>query len=272
MMLTGIEVETPLGAVLPLNLYDTSRGFAISDIDGLDPVKATVVSSSFAKVDGSQYQSSRRESRNMVLKIDLLSKIRPAQDSRQELYSYFMPKSWVTIRFLTDTNLVLEILGMVESFESPKFVKDTFANISIICFDPDFKDVVTTVVNGVTVSDDTDMIINYTGTVETGIVLKVYPDKIVDSFVLFHTDPSGVVRTLDYDGVIFPNQVLTINTISGQKKATVFSNGAEDSHLWEISPFSNWTELFRGENKIRIVTSYGPVPYTIEYVTRYGGL
>jgi hypothetical protein len=57
-MLTGVEVRTIQDNLLALSLDDPSSGFIIEEIEGLDPVKASVVSSSFATMDGEQYQFS----------------------------------------------------------------------------------------------------------------------------------------------------------------------------------------------------------------------
>ena len=68
-MLKRVEVVTPQGAVLDLPLGDISSSLQIESIEGLDPVKATIASSSFAQLDGAQYQSSRRETRDIKLRI-----------------------------------------------------------------------------------------------------------------------------------------------------------------------------------------------------------
>ena len=60
-MLTRVEVRNDHGNLLNLSLQEILGGFIVEEIQGLDPVAATIVSSSFAQLDGEQYQSSRRE-------------------------------------------------------------------------------------------------------------------------------------------------------------------------------------------------------------------
>ncbi len=56
-MLIKVEARTSSGALLILPLDDVSSGYVVEEIEGLDPVKATLVSSSFAQADGEQYHT-----------------------------------------------------------------------------------------------------------------------------------------------------------------------------------------------------------------------
>ena len=69
-MLNRIEIQKKDGGVLTLPIYDATN-FQIKDIQGLDPVKANIVTSNFANIDGGQFQSSRREMRNLVIKLGI---------------------------------------------------------------------------------------------------------------------------------------------------------------------------------------------------------
>src|SRR6187431_1368607 len=104
-MFDKLEVRTDQGALLTLSLQEVEEGFIISDIDGLDPVKATIVSSAFAKLDGEVFQSARREKRNIILSLDLEPdySIGSVQSLRNKLYQFFMPKSRVMLRFFSAT-------------------------------------------------------------------------------------------------------------------------------------------------------------------------
>lgn len=107
-MLERIEVISNQGALLNLPLEDLDHGFLLENVEGLDPVKATITSSSFAQLDGSQYQSSRREERNIKLTISLVpdfSANESVRDLRRRLYAYFMSKAAVDLRFY-DTDMM----------------------------------------------------------------------------------------------------------------------------------------------------------------------
>ena len=61
MLLSEVTVVNSRGLQLNLPLSDISGGIVVRNIDGLDPTKATLVSSGFANQNGEQYHSSRRE-------------------------------------------------------------------------------------------------------------------------------------------------------------------------------------------------------------------
>ncbi len=99
-MLVSLEVITRQFQSLLLPLNEVLNGFAVESIEGLEPVKATLVSSSFAQIDGAQYHSSRREPRNIKLKMGLEPDYvtDSVRDLRHRLYGFLMPKSEVTLR------------------------------------------------------------------------------------------------------------------------------------------------------------------------------
>lgn len=273
-MITKVEARTTLGMLLVLPLDTISNGYFISDIQGLDPVKANVVSSSFAQLDGAQYQSSRRETRNIILKIGLEPDFitNTVMDLRTNLYSFFMPKTEVSLRFFMSNGLTVDIVGRIESLESVLFTKEPEVNISIICFDPDFLELTAEEIEGFTVNDSTEFLVEYDGTVETGIVFVLNVDRVLTEFTIYHRPADDVIRTLDFAAALEANDVLTINTRVGSKAITLVRDATQTSLLYGMPSQSSWIELQPGDNYFRIYAVGDPIPFTIEYVTRYGGL
>lgn len=272
-MLTKVEVTNEQGATLVLPMYDPSEGIFIKEIDGLDPVKATLVSSSFATVDGAQYQSSRRETRNLVMKLGMeLGYGLDIRGIRNRLYNFFMPKTSVRLRFFVEGVDPVDINGRIETMESAIFTQDPAADISLICFDPDFFDPTPTVINANTVQDTTEFAIDYDGTVETGIQLAMTLNRAQVALDIYHRAPDGVMRNFDFNAPLITGDQLIISTLSGSKWAKRIRAGAESSILYGISPYSNWINLFPGRNYLRVVSDGAPIPYSLTYSTRYGGL
>lgn len=273
-MLTKVEVTSNQGALLSLELDDVSDGLILADVQGLDPVKATLVSSSFANLDGEQYHSSRREARNIKLQIGLEPNYvtSSVKDLRQRLYSFFMPKSEVILYFYDSDGLTVNIVGRVETCESALFTKDPAVDISIMCFEPDFIALEPTTVNGMTVSDSTELLIPYDGSVETGIKLVLPLNRALTQFTIYHRPPDGTLRTLDFAASLSTDDKVTISTIAGAKGATLTRAGSDSSLLYGISPQSNWIELQNGGNYFRLYAVGAGIPYTITYTARYGGL
>lgn len=274
-MLTRIDARSSQGEVLSLPLDDDSSGLIVSEITGLDPVKATIVTSSFAQLDGTQYQTSRRENRNIVIKLDVDADYisTTVRDLRKRLYAFFMPKSNVDLSFYLSEGLTLDISGVVESFDFPLFVKEPTATISIICFDPDFID--SSSIQpffGMSVSDLTEVEIEYDGEVETGVVLQLHANRNISQFTIYHRAPNGVTRSMDVAVPLVAGDVLKITTTAGSKSAILTRGGTQSSVLYGVSPQSYWMELFQGLNFIRVYVDGAAVPFDLTHETRYGGL
>ena len=282
-MLVKVEVVNSQGDVLSLPLEDMANGYVLQGMDGLEPVKATLVSSSFANLDGAQYHSSRRESRNIKLQLGfdpnyLTNSVRLL---RNQLYKFCMPKTEVKLRFYEfdefDSNIVtqhhmVEITGRIESFESALFTKTPAVDISIVCFDPDFIDPVSVIKTGVSTAGLGETVITYSGTVENGIVFTIRPTRTLDGFTIYHRPADGTLRTLDFTSPLLANDVLKISTVIGAKSVVRTRAGVDSSLLYGMSPQSNWLEFQPGDNRIRVYAVGAAVPYDLVYTTKYGGL
>lgn len=273
-MLTKVEARNDQGTLLTLPMMDVSEGFIIQDIDGLDPVKATLVSSSFANLDGEQYQSARREKRNLVFSLGLEPDYidQTVKQLRSRLYGHFMPKANVNFRFFSTDFPTVDISGRVESFETDLFSKDPAITTSLLCFNPDFYDATPVLYNGNTVADSTEATVNYVGTVESGITFRLNINRTISGFTLYNRPADDSLRSLEFVAPLIAGDVVEINTASGSKGATLTRAGIGSSILYGISPYSNWIEMQPGPNRLRVVVSGAPMPYTVAFTTKYGGL
>lgn len=273
-MLYKVETRTPAGDLLTLQLDDITDGFIVEEIGGLDPVKATIVDSNFAQQDGTQFQAASRESRNITVKMA----VDPVGDGeveelRARLYRYFMPKSQVSMRFYSTNGMVVDASGRVESFEFPLFVQEPEANLSIICFDPDFIDPVPVVNTGwiTTASSPSNLV--YDGTVNTGMDITINVAAITSEITIYQTTPAGEIRQLDFAGSLVPGDTLKISTVAGRKGATLTRAGVDSSVLYGVSPQSTWLQLEPGINPIQVYATSTPGSVaTITYSNRYGGM
>jgi hypothetical protein len=273
-MLYKFDVLNQQGATTTFQFDDTSAGFELRDIDGLDPVKATLSSASFAQLDGEQYHSSKRGKRNLMMKIGLEPDFVDVsvKDLRDQLYSYFMPKSQVTLTFYDDDGPTVYILGRVEDCVCPLFVSEPEANISILCFDSDFKDTGDVSLSGNSVADTTETLVTYEGSVDTGIVFTFLPDRAVSAFTVYHRKPDGSSLQQDFSISLVADDSLVVSNIPGQKSVMLTRSSVTTSVLYAKATQSGWIELAPGDNYIRVFAEGAPIPYTIEYTNRYGGL
>ena len=275
-MLTNVQARNVKGALLNLSLQDVSQGYIVEEIEGLDPVKATLVSSGFAQLDGELFQAARREKRNIVIKLALDST--PAtgsvQDLRDRLYSFFMPKSEVTLSFTLSSGLTTQISGRIESFDAPRFVKDPTAAITILCFNPDFVNVTPVVISGNTTTTTADQTVNYKGTVETGILFRMTLPRSLNEFVIVHNPEGQPTRQLEFETAdpLLSGDVIEISTHPGNKYARLTRANVTTSVLYSVSTRSNWIRLEAGINRLRVNAVGAAIPYTIGYSDRYGGV
>lgn len=275
MSIDKIEVRNVAGSLLTLFLDDITDGYILEDVEGLDPVKATLVSSSYANLDGVQFQSAKRDARNLIFKIGLEPADYATQSVRglrKGLYQYFMPKRLVDLRFFMSDGLTVKILGRVEDFPAPLFAQEPRADISIVCFDPDFLELTSDTVSHNTVADSSTFDITYDGTVETGILFTINVNRTLSEFTIYCTGPDGVVQSLDFQASLVAGDVVKISTVAGNKYATLTRAATDSSVLYGVSPQATWITLDQGVNHMRFYAVGAAIPCTLEYVTRHGGL
>lgn len=276
-MLERVEIRSAQGALLTLSLDDISNGYVLEDIDGLDPTKANIISTPFAQTDGEQFQASRREKRNVTIQLVFApdEANQTVQALRRNLYGYFMPKSKVKVRFFHDeAPFVADLDAIVEDFNSPKFVKEPFAHISLLSMESDFYAPEPTTLTGATTSTSVETKVVYDGSVETGFLFRLNVNRTLSEFTIHHRPADGSLRTLAFVAPI-PLQagdILEISTVTRNKFATLRRAGSSSSILFAISPQSSWINLFPGDNMLRVYAEGAAVPFQIEYTTKFGGL
>lgn len=273
-MITSIEVTNLRGNTLTMGMYENDTDpYQVAKISGLGPVQATLSSSSYAGNDGEVFQNAKRAARNIVMEIEL----DPVEgedygELRRGLYPFFMTKNPLKLRFHTSTGLYVDILGYVESFESPIFDKDPTVSVSIMCYDPDFEDPRIVTVESGTVDDTESLELVYPGSVATGSVVTLNINRVVTDLSIYNTDEAGNALQLDFAGSLLDGDTLVISSRRGAKGITLTRAGVQTSYLYGRSAQSKWIELDRGINNFRIYAPGDPIPYILEYAVRYGGL
>ena len=137
-MIQSVIVTNHLGESLEMVLANPwPTGFAITSIKGIGPSNSTINTTTLATSDGSIFNSSRVNQRNIVLNIQFVGD-ELIETLRQKTYKYFPIKRKINLRFITD-NRDLEIDGYVEKNEPNIFSKAEASQISVICPEPNFR-------------------------------------------------------------------------------------------------------------------------------------
>lgn len=273
-MISSVEVQNASGLIQSFEIDNSDNGYQVRDIEGLNPVRANLVSTGFANMDGEQYQSSRREKRNLILTIGLIPDFIDTSVStlRHNLYNFFMPKSTITLRFFRTDGVPVRISGRVETFDAPIFTRDPQVSISIVCFDPDFL-VDEIVVPGTSIQSPIYTPIVYDGTVSTGLLLELNVTASIEGFTATVIRPGETGQALTYNGGLIAGDVVTLSTVPGDKYINLLRGSTLTSILSGVSPYSTWLTLENGENNFGVlIDTPTPQAYNLKYRTRLGGL
>lgn len=274
-MLKTLEVIGPQGSSLMLPLGTIVDGIMIKEIEGLQPVRATISSTQFASVPGEKFQSSRRNARFIVLTLRLEPFFggRTVYAIRQRLYEFFMPENQVKLKFSLESGLNVEIDGIVEDFDTSLFVQEPEVRIPIFCEDPDFLD--PTVKTGFIMSTagrDTQSYV-YDGTIPTGVEFNTQVLSNLTELSIFHQTPSGFMSSMTLQTPMFTNDKIYLNTVVGNKQVLITRGHAARSYIYALTPGSTWITLRPGENTLRFHSnSLFPMRLDIKYKNKYGGL
>lgn len=272
-MLMSVEITNAAGNTLQLPLTDSSAGYSVRDIEGLDPVKATLTSSTMAQMDGAQPQSASRGTRNITMIVGLEPDyVTNTVDSlRQDLYAYFLTASIVQIVFIKD-DITVYTQGQVESCENSMFSTDPAVNISIICYDPDFLVAETGTWSAGTTTDTSVIPISYDGTANAGITFSLSVNRTLNGFTIYNIHPDNTIQIFDVQGAFILDDVIDIVTIPGSKSVTLTRNGIVSSILYDVDPASTWITFTNGINSFRVYATGAGVPYLVEWQPKYGAV
>lgn len=283
-MLTKIQVYSEWHSAVQLLLDPDGRAetdlIHIRNINGLDPVKASVNTSPLGSVDGSSYAGSSVENRNIVLTL------RPNPDwktwtyeaLRQVIYQYFMPKRLVKMVLTTDEFPPMKISGVVESVDTNIFSKDPEMTVSIICPDPYFMSVNPVVFTGKTIPvGGASVPITYDGNVEAGIYLKIaaqagQPDASNVTVKIQNPETT----TLSVAAVVNPTTLFEMSTVPNNKfvQNIGIGSGATTNLLpvTTLVPAFQWPVMESGSNQLSVITNVGLHNWELDIYERFGGI
>lgn len=129
-------VENKYGQQLELSHNDA---YVITSIDGLDPPDATINTTKNANSDGSVFNSSHLNDRQIIITMAINS---PAEVNRIALYQYFKTKMPLTLYYQNSSRNVY-INGYVQRMNVEFFNKKQIAQITIDCPNPYFLELAT---------------------------------------------------------------------------------------------------------------------------------
>ena len=262
-----LAIENEYGDKLELT---NNPDYDVVKVDGLNPAPGEINSIAIAGFDGAIFNSSRIQSRNIVIYLNIHF---PIEENRIALYKYIQVKRYIKVYYENEHRKVY-CEGYVETFENDLFCMTQQPQISIICPDPfwkaeeefniNFSDIVSLFEfpfaipsGGIPFSQIRRLTTEYVniGEVTSGAIIKfrATADGITDpTFYNFTTNK--------YIGVNFTMQagdVITINTQQGHKGIKLLRGGVKTNILADRKAGSSWVDFKPGENEISYDASSG---------------
>lgn len=280
-------VETENGQKLELT---QNSEYDVINIEGLNPVGATINTYKIGVSDGEHYNSSYVNMRNIVLYIVPKNKSNDIETNRLALYKYFRPKHKIRLYFQHGSRDVF-IDGYVETVEISLYSQLEQFQISVICPQPYFLDISTAQGDFTQIENlfefpfaieeegiefsrfgqIDDIYINNDGEVETGLIISLYAFGSASGIELYLNDTQYFKLG---DLSLETGDILTINTNKGEKSVTLLRNGTEINCINYVSKGSTWFTLDIGENKISKIIQSGmeSVNIDVSYYIKYIGV
>lgn len=301
-MIQSITVTNYRGESKAFKMFAPEEsGFLITRITGLGPAKASINSTEIATRDGGFFNSSRTQSRNIVVTFKLLPK-QTIEDVRLMSYRYFPVKKPLTLMIETDNRLCLAS-GYVESNEPDIFSRNETTQISIICPDPYLYSlsVQNTVFFGVEpkfefpfsngslsepmlrmgeIVNKLENTIVYDGESEIGMTIRIHSLGTASNIHIYNvvTREEMFVDT-DILSSLFGTHIikgddLVITTIKGRKSVALIREGIGYNILNCLSRDSDWFQLAKGDNIFAYTADSGAenLQFTIQNQTAYEGV
>lgn len=264
-----LKIENANGEIFELT--HNTQNYAVISVQGLTPPATAVNTSVGGLADGSFHTFSRVQQRNIVITVILNGDI---EANRQQLYRIFSLKKPCTIYF-QNANRNVKIVGYVEVLEGDLFVQREQMQISIICPRPFFEDLyaiyaelsgimkafefpfnITTPIPFSEIVDQPLVTITNIGQVETGCIMTISFNGPITGLRIVNS------TTQEYFGIDYSFQaedMLTINTVSGQLGVNVVRAGATTDLLNNVTGGSSWFKLPVGDNNFTFDLATGSV-------------
>lgn len=279
----ALSVENEKGEALTLT---GSEKYDVVEITGLTTPAAAVNVSEIASVDGATFIGSRVGTRNIVITLNIKP---PVEENRIALYRYFRAKRYVKIRYKNDHREVFTE-GYVESFENNLFGMVQQPQISVICPDPFWRDVVDTkavfsdltalfefpfsiAAEGVEFSRIERMTSTYIniGEVASGAVIRLHAAAEVVNPTFYNSTTNeflGLTVTMQAGDIII------INTNAGYKSVTLTRSGTVTNLISSRQNGSKWVQFEPGTNQLSYDASEGQayLDVTVTAVQKFEGV
>lgn len=277
-------VENEKGDQLELT---NNENYDVIEVDGLNPPTAAINTVEISGIDGARFNSSRIETRNIVITLNIKP---PIEANRIVLYKYIRVKRYIKVYYKNEHRDVFAE-GYVETFENNLFDMVQQPQISIICPNPFWKSTSELQVGfsntislfefpfsipsaGIEFSQIQRLTTTYinVGDVATGAIIQFYATTNQILNPKFYNRTTGQFFGLDFD--MYEGDVITVNTQQGEKSVTLLRDGVKTNILSDRTQGSSWITFEPGENEISYGADHGQsnLKVSVIAVQKYEGV
>lgn len=272
------------------DIYELTHNYSryyVTSIEGLTPQSVTINTLVAGMADGVFYNSSRLQSRNIVITVVLEGDI---ETNRQQLYSIFPLKKEIEIHYI-NKNRNMKIRGYVESIEGSIFTQQEKMQISVICPRPYFEgaskihseisravplfEFPFSLDEPVPVSEFRRNPVSYienVGDVECGCIITVNIKNTITGFRITNLSRREVFSVSNFSFI--KGDTVAISTIRGNLGAFVSRSFASRNLMPYVDDNSKWFELSPGNNAFTYTSSSGNIDdlsIEMDFIPLYGG-
>lgn len=264
-----------------INLTNNS-GFVLTGADGLTNAAVAISATDLATHDGAIVNTTRTQPRGIVLYLTMQQSAN-VEAVKREILGVIKPKQRGRLVWTQDGRSI-EIVGVVEQIEMPRFSDNVVMQITIYCAQPYWADVDYIIkqielidplhhfvlaipqnkgiVFGVYNLSMTKTFTNY-GDAATGAIIRIIATGDIENPLLERADG----RYFGITDTMAAGDEIVINTTKGQK--SVFKNGV--NIINKIRAGSTWLQMETGENTFTISEKNGSgnMYFTFEYKQYY---
>lgn len=270
-----IYIENEYG--VKIKATGNENRWQVTALTGLNPPPAVISTSAIPNIDGSRFNTSRLDNRNIVLTMAINGDV---EGNLETLNRVISPKRYIKVYYSTnEKDLYAE--GRVETFEYDKFEGSKIhAQASILCFDPYwhslerdeqtlsnhiglFEFPFSIPAEGIAISEilgSTLKVFKNLGTVASGLRFTI---EVSSSVVNPYIQNTTTGETMTFNLTLARGDVLEVSTVKKAKYIRLYSGGTTSNVMNTLADGSKWLTLAIGENNLIYGSDTGSEAMTI---------
>lgn len=273
-----------------LRITQREDKYQLDSVTGLNPPAASISLTSNVG-DGDEFQHSRTGRRNIVINLHIKGLV---EENRLDIYKVIQTGKYIKL-YISNKSKNVWIEGYVESNEVDNFTNDTICQISVLCPDPWFKDVVESInaintvqpkfhfpfaiVNPIPFSVyETIQVLNLIneGNVASGMTIEIAARGTIVNPIVYNRETTEFIGlgTPENPYIMEAGDKIVITTHPNNKKIKLVRNAVETNIFNYLTPRSTFLQVTPGDNVFTYSADDGNehIDITFKHYSNYEGI